>query len=193
MRKNKRLSKHSDLLLLFLKNPIGIGFFIIGAVAGYFSFEPLNPQWQSSNGLERLNVCFTPGGKCTDLIVREIKKAKSSLKVQAYSFTSKPIANAIIDMAKKGVKVELLVDKSLLSSPHSVLPLFKANRISFKVDHVPGIAHNKVIVIDDEAIISGSFNFTNAAQERNAENVLLIRDPELAKHYVQNWKRRLNN
>lgn len=160
---------------------------------GYFSFEVLNPQWHYSNGSARINVCFTPGGNCTDLIIREIKKAKSSIRIQVYSFTSRPIAEAIIEMAKKGIKVKLLGDKSLLKTPHSVLPLFRENRIPVQIDRVPGIAHNKVVIIDNSTIITGSFNFTNAAEERNSENVLLIHDSEMAKHYLKNWEKRTKN
>jgi len=55
---------------------------------------------------------------------------------------------------------------------------------------MPGIAHNKVMIIDRKKVITGSFNFTNAADNRNAENVLLIEDSELAATYIDNWKNR---
>jgi phosphatidylserine/phosphatidylglycerophosphate/cardiolipin synthase-like enzyme len=55
------------------------------------------------------------------------------------------------------------------------------------IDANHAIAHNKIIIIDGETILTGSFNFTNAAREKNAENVLMIRDPTLAAQYTQNW------
>ena len=54
----------------------------------------------------------------------------------------------------------------------------------------PAIAHNKVMIIDDKEVITGSFNFTDAAQKRNAENVVFISDTKLAKEYAQNWAKR---
>jgi phosphatidylserine/phosphatidylglycerophosphate/cardiolipin synthase-like enzyme len=66
---------------------------------------------------------------------------------------------------------------------------FLANQgVPTKVDAAHGIAHNKIIIIDGETIITGSFNFTKAAQEKNAENLLLIRDQALAAQYTQNWR-----
>lgn len=71
--------------------------------------------------------------------------------------------------------------------------ILKRNGISVKIDWVPGIAHNKVIIMDGTSIITGSFNFTKAAQNRNAENVVLINDPKIAEYYMENWKIREDN
>ena len=194
MRRRRRRSPFTlnTFIPLFRKTSLPVLFFI-GIAIGYFSFEPLNPKWQSTNEPQKLNVCFTPGGKCTDLIVHEIGKAKHSIKMQTYSFTSHPIAEALVEASKRGVKVEALIDRTLLKNPHSVLPLLKANRIRFKVDRVPGIAHNKVIILDNDSVITGSFNFTKAAQERNSENVVLIKDPLMVKYYLENWNKRASS
>jgi phosphatidylserine/phosphatidylglycerophosphate/cardiolipin synthase-like enzyme len=58
-----------------------------------------------------------------------------------------------------------------------------------KIDSVHAIAHNKVIVIDGETVITGSFNFTKAAEENNAENLLIINDKKLAEQYIKNWQK----
>ncbi len=55
------------------------------------------------------------------------------------------------------------------------------------IDPAHAIAHNKIIVIDQETVITGSFNFTRAAEERNAENLLIIKSKDLAKPYIDNW------
>jgi phosphatidylserine/phosphatidylglycerophosphate/cardiolipin synthase-like enzyme len=66
---------------------------------------------------------------------------------------------------------------------------FMANSVMpTKIDTAHGIAHNKVMVVDGETVITGSFNFTKAAEESNAENLLVIRDKKLAERYVRNWK-----
>jgi phosphatidylserine/phosphatidylglycerophosphate/cardiolipin synthase-like enzyme len=56
------------------------------------------------------------------------------------------------------------------------------------IDANHAISHNKVIVIDGEVVITGSFNFTKAAQEKNAENLLIIKDQALAARYTENWQ-----
>ena len=136
-------------------------------------------------------VCFTPKGQCTQEIVEAINQAQSSIYVQAYSFTSMPIAKALIDKAQQGIRVYVLVDKSQSKkNRYTVVPMLQRNNIPVWIDRKPAIAHNKIIVIDEERVITGSFNYTKAAQEHNAENVLLIHDRELAVRYLTNWEYR---
>jgi phosphatidylserine/phosphatidylglycerophosphate/cardiolipin synthase-like enzyme len=144
------------------------------------------PEWQ---------VCFTPGGQCTDLIVGEIAEARHSILVQAYSFTSVPILSALKAAHARGVSVEVIVDKSSArSSPsgsrYSAATYLANAGIPVWVDAKVAIAHNKVMVVDGAVVITGSFNFTASAQSRNAENLLVISDPALAAEYRENWQRR---
>jgi len=135
-------------------------------------------------------VCFTPGGQCTDDIVQEINEAKQSIYVQAYSFTSKPIATALIAAHARGINVEVILDKSMRKGRASLLPYLISNKIPTWIDYKVSIAHNKVMIIDNQTVITGSFNFTKAAQYKNAENLLIIHDSNLAKSYMQNWNNR---
>lgn len=136
------------------------------------------------------STCFTPGEHCTDLIVDAIRLAKTSIEVQAYSFTSSPIIRALIDAKQRGVSVDILLDKSNVKQTYSVLRDLEEHHIPFLIDYRPAIAHNKVMIIDDHVVITGSFNFTKNAQSRNAENVLVIDSAELAKRYEENFSRR---
>jgi phospholipase D len=135
------------------------------------------------------DVCFTPGGNCTQEIVSYIRSAQHSIYVQAYSFTSRPIERALISAKKRGVTVEIIFDKSILERQGTAW-FFIRYGIPIWIDSQPAIAHNKVMIIDQEKIITGSFNFTYAAQEKNAENVLMINDRELAKKYLAAWNAR---
>ncbi len=138
-----------------------------------------------------LRTCFTPGEDCTSLIVQQINNAKSSVLVQAYSFTSEPIIAALSQAKKRGVDVRAILDKSNEQERYSAATFLTNHGIAVLIDDKPAIAHNKVMVLDGVDVITGSFNFTKAAQERNAENVLVIKqEPQLAKAYTENWKRR---
>jgi phosphatidylserine/phosphatidylglycerophosphate/cardiolipin synthase-like enzyme len=134
-------------------------------------------------------VCFSPNGGCTETIVNQIEAAKSEILVQAYSFTSTPIAKALISAHKRGLKVEALLDKSQKSERYTAATFLKNSGVPTYIDDKHAIAHNKIMVIDQETVITGSFNFTKAAEEKNAENVLVIRSKELAKIYMENWNR----
>jgi phosphatidylserine/phosphatidylglycerophosphate/cardiolipin synthase-like enzyme len=134
-------------------------------------------------------VYFSPYGGCTQAIVKEIDNAKSDIYVQAYSFTSKPIANALVAAFNHGVKVEIILDKSQRSGRYSLASFFANAKIPTYIDDKYAIAHNKIIIVDEETVITGSFNFTKAAEEKNAENLLIIKSKKLAALYLENWKK----
>ena len=135
-------------------------------------------------------VCFTPGGACTDLLVSSLAEARREILVQAYSFTSPPIAEALEDARRRGVRVRVILDDSQLSERYSVAGDLRSRGVELWVDDPAGIAHNKVMILDGRIVVTGSFNFSRSAQSRNAENLLVLRDPEMAARYAENWERR---
>jgi phosphatidylserine/phosphatidylglycerophosphate/cardiolipin synthase-like enzyme len=117
-------------------------------------------------------TCFTPGQNCEGLIVAEI-------------------AAALMAAKRRGVDVRAVLDKSQRTERYSGATFLADAGIPVVIDELPAIAHNKVLVIDDATIITGSFNFTRAAQERNAENVFVVHgDREIARRYAENWRSR---
>lgn len=139
------------------------------------------------------NVCFSPYGGCTRVIVEQIDNAKSEILIQAYSFTSTPIAKAIVNAHKRGVHVEIILDKSNKSKKYSAGDFTAHMGVATYIDSKHAIAHNKIIIIDKETVITGSFNFTKAAEEKNAENLLIIRNKKLAEIYIENWNKHKNH
>lgn len=137
-----------------------------------------------------IHACFTPGQDCTHQITDQVSKAKHSVLVQAYSFTSKDIADALIEAKNRGVKVKVILDKSQRKQKYSLLHYIVEAGIPVWIDTKPAIAHNKVMIIDEKEVITGSFNFTDGAQKRNAENLVFITDTKLAQEYIQNWENR---
>ena len=129
----------------------------------------------------------SPHGGCTEAIVAELDKAKSNVLVQAYSFTSAPIATALVDAHKRGVQVQVILDKSQKTEKYSEADFIAHAGIRTLIDSQHAIAHNKIMIIDGQTIITGSFNFTKAAEEHNAENMLVIHHSVLAQRYIENW------
>ncbi|MFH5925278.1 phospholipase D family protein [Roseomonas xinghualingensis] len=169
-----------------------LGGVLLGALLSWGWFTTQGPDIlpPEAGHIMRPAVCFTPGEKCTDRIVATIGAAQREVLVQAYSFTSPPIAEALEAAHRRGVRVRILVDDSQISERYTQADEMAAAGIEVWVDDPSGIAHNKVMVIDGELVITGSFNFSRSAQERNTENLLLIRDATLAAQYTQNWERR---
>jgi phosphatidylserine/phosphatidylglycerophosphate/cardiolipin synthase-like enzyme len=81
------------------------------------------------------------------------------------------------------------VDKSQQTDRYSVITFLRNAKIDVWIDRKHAIAHNKVIIVDGAVVITGSFNFTKAAESKNAENLLVIRDAALARQYLENWER----
>ncbi len=133
-------------------------------------------------------MCFTPGRDCTAKIVKVLGEARSSILIQAYSFTSAHIAKALVDAQKRGIRVEAILDKSNRTDKYSVADFLAKAGIPTLIDAQHAIAHNKIIVIDGEMVIGDSFNYTKAAQDKNAENVEITRDKGLASKYMENWQ-----
>jgi hypothetical protein len=132
---------------------------------------------------------FSPGGGCTNAIVNEIRQARQQIFVQAYSFTSVPIAQALVEARSRGVAVYIILDKSQLNEPSSGIDFVAQAGIPTLIDSSHAIAHNKVMLIDQQTIITGSFNFTTSAEQHNAENLLIIRGrPDVYQAYESNFR-----
>lgn len=136
---------------------------------------------------QSVEVYFSPKGGATEAVVSVIRNAQKSINVQAYSFTSAPIAKALVDAHKRGVAVNVILDKSQKTEKYSSADFLAHAGISVLIDSKHAIAHNKIMIVDSETVITGSFNFSKAAEERNAENLLVINDSELALRYLKNW------
>lgn len=135
-----------------------------------------------------VDVYYSPSGGCTTACVAVIDGAKKTIFVQAYSFTSMPIAQALVNAKNRGVTVHVILDKSDKTGNGTLAPFLANAGVSTFIDPVHAIAHNKIMVIDGEIVITGSFNFTKAAESSNAENMLVIHGRKLAIRYTTNWQ-----
>ena len=155
------------------------------AVAGLLFLFGCSPQSSIPAGVQ---VFFSPRGGATDAVVSALEHATNQVLVQAYSFTSAPIARALVDARKRGVAVQVILDKSQRTEKYSEADFLTHSGIATSIDAEHSIAHNKIIIIDGYVVLTGSFNFTRAAEEHNAENLLVINDPVLAEKYADNWR-----
>jgi phosphatidylserine/phosphatidylglycerophosphate/cardiolipin synthase-like enzyme len=146
-----------------------------------------DPQTVPTKGSQE--VAFSPKDGATELVVKVINSARQSIRLAAYSFTSKPIARALVDAHKRGVDVEVVVDKSQKSERYTSATFLANMGIPVRVDSMHAIMHNKFIVVDGQDVENGSFNYTSAAENRNAENALVNwNNPKLAAIYTTNWQ-----
>ena len=138
-------------------------------------------------------ICrFSPKGGCTDAIVAAIDRAQHVVEMQGYSFTSRPIGSALVAAKRRGVKVTLVLDAAATSEHRGEADYVVRNGVPVFLDARHALAHNKVLLVDGRTLITGSFNFTRAAEEDNAENVLVLHDqPDLQDAYEDNFRQHL--
>lgn len=171
----RRLAPRSDFGML-----VPMRVFLTVLVVGFWA--------TASIAAEKIQVFFSPSGGCTAAVVANLNQAKSNIFVQAYSFTSAPIAKAIVDAKRRGVNVQVILDKSQRTERYSSADFLRNEGVPTFIDAKHAIAHNKIMIIDGATILTGSFNFTKAAEENNAENLLVISDSALAAKYLSNWQ-----
>lgn len=138
-------------------------------------------------------VAFSPGqGRATaeELVLEAIGQARHSIRLAAYSLTSKTIAEALIDARYRGVDVEAVLDRTSRTARNSGAQLLIGAGVPVRVNSQYSVMHNKFMVIDGETVQTGSFSYSTAASEENAENVLLIRrHAAFAAEYEREWQR----
>lgn len=139
-----------------------------------------------------IDVLFSPHGGITERVVHEIECAQHEIRVQAYSFTSRPIADALIAAHKRGVSVEVCADDSNKNPDTSICDEMVDAGISVRLDSRHPISHSKFCVIDDSLVTTGSWNFSHQA-EINWENELFIQSKAIAKTYLDNWSLHYNH
>ena len=141
-----------------------------------------------SNAITSMEDAFSPHQGATELVVKTIGQAKKSIHVAAYSFTSRPIASALAAAHDKGVDVEVVLDKSQKNG--WIMQCLKDHKIPARFNYQYSIMHDKFMVIDEKTLELGSFNYTRAAEDNNAENVLVIHDAKkVVKDYSKQWKK----
>jgi len=152
-----------------------------------------------------VQACFSPAGKCSSLIIREIQQAKKELLVAVYAFTSDELAAALVQAKKRGLSVQVVIDRDFdAGNERSKGKFLEAQKISLRrvgatkstaAEKETGLMHQKFAVLDRSAILTGSYNWTHAADRLNDENLLFFRDAgplaaEYRRIFLQLWERK---
>lgn len=141
------------------------------------------------NAVPKVDVHFSPNGNCQEAILDKIKQAKRNIYVQSYTFTSFPIANELIKAKERGIKVTIITDLGQIKAMKSQIESLIENGLDVRYLKIKGLHHSKTIVIDDCIVITGSYNFTKAAEYRNVENLVIIEDKAVTRKYKINLEK----
>jgi phosphatidylserine/phosphatidylglycerophosphate/cardiolipin synthase-like enzyme len=135
-------------------------------------------------------AAFSPSPEAVKLVERTIRKAEQTIDVAAYYFTSQKIADALVAAHERGVEVRVLLDKGQGKRHYRAVQSLHEAGIPIRINRRYAIMHNKYLIIDKKTVETGSFNYTDNAEQRNAENVIVIKNNvTLAKRFMQDWDR----
>lgn len=173
-----------------------IVFAVIGFIGGYVAAWHGPSAGMGATRAEPVDTSaqcfFSPDGGCSRAITAEIAAAKHSIQLQGFTFTSPQIAAALIEAHRRGVDVQVLLDAGAAADYRTQLQQLLQAGISIHVDAKHAAAHSKVVLVDTRTLITGSFDFTSAAETDNVENVLILHDqPRLQSAYEENFRSHL--
>jgi phosphatidylserine/phosphatidylglycerophosphate/cardiolipin synthase-like enzyme len=132
---------------------------------------------------------FAPEEDVQAIILREIKAAKNNIQFMTYVLTDNKIGEALADRKKDGIVVQGVVEDRFAESTGSEVPYLLKNGVDVLRDGNHYLMHHKVIILDGQTVITGSYNFTRNAQEQNDENVLVIHNKEIAARYLEEFQK----
>jgi len=137
----------------------------------------------------KVRPTFSSQGSIAEVVLREIRQARSQLVLAVYGFSNPLLAEELAKLAGRGVAVKVKIDdeKSKERKEGRVIEVLKAAGVSVQAVAPEGRNHNKFAVIDDSRVITGSYNWTLKA-EKNWENLLILDCPELARMYLREWE-----
>ncbi len=132
----------------------------------------------------RGEVYFSPDDGVLQHVLENVSAARERICFLAFSFTSQPLGDLMLAKAESGVRVQGVFDEGQAHGNRtSQFPRLRAAGLPVYLDANPDLMHHKVIVLDGQTVITGSYNFSRSAEERNDETLLVLHLPEIAAAY----------
>jgi len=157
-------------------------------------FGPKSPSQLANQSLvlngSSIQVIFTSEDHAIEeAIIPLLNSAQKSIRFLAFSFTDYPMAKAMIDRYNAGVDVAGVFEKVGSSTDSAELKTLYCANVPARRDGNGGFMHNKVVIVDERYVVTGSLNFSTSAETSNDENVLIIDNPAIAKLYMEEFGR----
>jgi phosphatidylserine/phosphatidylglycerophosphate/cardiolipin synthase-like enzyme len=148
----------------------------------------MNNQWAILEGTA-VQVIFSPEDGAVSNLIALVNDAQSNIRFLAFSFTDYPLAQAMIERARAGVDVQGVFETFGSNSPRAELKTLWCAGLPVRQDGNSSFLHDKIIVIDNSIVVTGSLNFSSSADEENEENVVIIDNADIAALYLQEYQK----
>lgn len=144
--------------------------------------------WASLCGAQGIKVYFSPNGGCQQAVISEIRKTTQTIDIAMYYLSSREIAQALVQASENNVRVRVVLDQGQEIEPASKSSYLIKHAFQVRYHLGFGLMHNKFAIFDGKSLITGSFNWTLTAEERNEENLLIITDEEAIEKYKERFE-----
>lgn len=136
---------------------------------------------------------FSPGNACRSAIISKMKAAKNSLKICVFTISDNEIRDEILIAYRRGISVKIISDNDKSFDAGSDIDYLSKKGIKIKIDQTANHMHHKFCVVDNEVLITGSYNWTRSAAERNQENIVISQDNTLIKSFINEFDQLWDN
>ncbi len=176
-------SNSNFLIILLIVALVFLLFFAFNYEKFQFQISGQNTQVQGTGIVPNsIEAYFCPADNCSQKLISQFDSAKSSIDGAIYSFTLDSIGDSLVSAKKRGVNVRIVMERQQLSE-YSELEKLQNAGINVRIDSNPAYMHDKFAVIDKNVVATGSFNWSQNADEKNNENLVIINSQELAQKF----------
>lgn len=183
--------------------PIQIGILIATIIIiGFSVFHKTNTMQQNTTPTETTasaidtKYYFPRAGQAPDKeLINIINSSEKTLDIAIYSLTKQNIVNAIAKAQERGVTVRIITDKQESNSKYESkeLAYLKKSNISIKINTHSGLMHLKTTIADNKIVTTGSYNYTEAATNKNDEVLVVINNNDIASDWDKEFERMWND
>jgi len=149
---------------------------------------PLRDRQVNVEGVE-VEVWFAPDDRPGRILAERVAGARERVDFLAYTFTRDDLRDALIEAAQRGVQVRGVFDADQSDAAGNDYAALRRAGLDVRLDGNPGLMHEKVLVMDGQTVVAGSYNFTRSADETNDENLLILHSSKLAKQFEEEFQR----
>jgi len=153
------------------------------------SFTETVTVFKEGEKVKVLGICFSRTMDCSSLIEYRITRANESVHVMIYGFTLDDLSKALIDAMRRGVEVKVVIEKENAYWKGSEYERFLQAGVDVRLDGNPYTMHHKVVIVDGKIVVTGSYNWTWSAENRNDENIIILMSRSIAENYEKEIQR----
>ena len=132
-----------------------------------------------------IRCAFSPGDNCRNLIIELIERSLTKIDICVFTISDNVITSAIINAYKRGIKIRIVTDNDKKNDLGSDIKEMHYMGIEIHIDQTPYHMHHKFMIVDNQQLLTGSYNWTRSAAKFNEENLIVLSDKDTINNFQQ--------